>query len=497
MKHLILYFILSLVYYYYHYLLVQTSVELGSSSIFVGVNGWSTLVYFQKMIQSSSSIPLLGMNPNVEWNTNRFLNGVACSSNSEDDNDVDFCRYLQRKGIPWMLYHDLPMPNNSMSFSFPSFERHYPNNPTRLFKPTYAMILSYYGPSFTGGYEFNPNLPSHQQCVRQSITNYITNNNHQTLLNPSSIATAGRTDASVSAKATLITFSTSKHSPLFTSHQIQQIIQSTTTNSSNDGPFLRIHSITPVHAQFHATFHTTSREYIYVLPIITTDLEYYTTLAHTINTLIQPVLNRTLNYYALSHGKPRSQNQDCILYNAECWLYGTTTNNDYNDNNTNQIPSNIHTNTRVYYNPISPLDKCSDYEINNDNLTKDHGADDVVPEFGKYWNEMLYNQFQTINNNASSQDEKKVYACLVRKVHGNRFLRRMMRKLVATLYQDAQEILSQRQQYMEETNNDDFQNQNKWLKRIQNQKRTPLTAPPEGLCLWQVHIDPSMSSTSY
>ena len=184
MKQLIPSFGLLLLYYHccYYYLLAITSfVDLGNdsrSSILWGVNGWTTTINFQKSItssKSSSRIPL-GMNSNTPTNviTNNhkiksFFDGVV---NDNNHDDVDLWKYLQRKGIPWMLYHDLPMPNIS-SLQFPSFERHYPKIPTRLYKPTYAMIVSYYGPSFTGGYEFNPNLPSHQRSVRESITNHI------------------------------------------------------------------------------------------------------------------------------------------------------------------------------------------------------------------------------------------------------------------------------------------------------------------------------------
>ena len=76
-------------------------------------------------------------------------------------------------------------------------------------KSTYAMMVSYDGKSFPGGYEINPSFPPDNPTVQGTLTDHITN--VAGIPNKLWVATAGRTDAKVSAKGALVSFAAREH----------------------------------------------------------------------------------------------------------------------------------------------------------------------------------------------------------------------------------------------------------------------------------------------
>jgi tRNA pseudouridine(38-40) synthase len=306
------------------------------------------------------------------------------------------------------LFQSLPQPETPL---LPPVVPH--PNPSRKLNPTYAMVVSYSGEFFPGGYEINPqvSLPT----VRGTLTKHVADALGRSSL---TLATAGRTDAGVSAKAGLFSFVSPSLPSEFT----------VDVNKRLSVYGMKVQSIEQVSSSFHATFSTKAREYLYVLPLSNQiDEVYAANLCATMNALLQPAIGRDVDYYALSKGPIQTENTLCHLDKARFWYY--------------------------------------------DKSGQSDSDDDPVPTFSLCWKALQSSH--TANNDYDH--------CLIFRVRANRFLRRMVRKMVTSLLQQAELVLLSK--------NSSQGWQNSWIGRLATRDRSGMEgAPAQGLCLWCVHV---------
>lgn len=341
------------------------------------------------------------------------------------------------------LFQTLPLPHNSMS----------PEIIPATVQPfnklsTFAMIVSYNGLSFSGGYEHNPNLsPVHQPTVRGTLTQrMVLAMNRKSKLH---IATAGRTDAYVSAKAALFSFRTAT-TVLKDTDDLNELRNQLNKESLNND--INVHSIFCVSSSFHATFSTKSREYIYVLPFRNSsdNIAYNTILSYVADTLLSTLQNSPLDYFAFSSRKVKTATTMCTIQQAGCWFYNTA-------------------GSCVYYSA------CADK----------NETEEVVEGFGDAWGKII-------------QQQNEECGCFVFKLKSDRFLRRMIRKLINALLQETSDVLSD---YYDNSNNGIYLKDarfctakvDEWkyklIQRLEmNDRSNNPPAPPYGLFLWKVEV---------
>ena len=378
------------------------------------------------------------------------------------------------------FFSSLPMPLLDNDNNLPTPVPH--PNPARKLRPTYAMIVSYRGNHFPGGFEPNPSpspgIRHHPAAtVRGSISDRVTASLGQGYV---AVAAAGRTDVGVSAKANMFSFATKTPIPDLDSFRddfstlttAQSSSQSSSQsiwdedNNCNDND-MTIHRIQPVHASFHATFSTMAREYLYVLPLMTKSAnneqecerrnEYLQT-AKIAQLLLQQVLGIEVDYYGISAGKLKTKDTLCKLDRADVWLYDR--------------------NGQAIFQPESQ------HRLNED-------RSDVVPGFGSSWKWHCNDQQQRHLQEQEASSTQGAYAyssCMVFRVRSNRFLRRMMRKLVNSVLQEASLLLDEEEPacFSSLDGNDDWKQ--RWKQRLELKDRSNCQpAPPAGLCLWRVY----------
>lgn len=299
-------------------------------------------------------------------------------------------------------------------------------------KATYAMMLAYNGRSFPGGYEINPSFPPDNPTVQGVLTEQI--KSVAGISQKLWVATAGRTDAKVSAKGALVSFATRNY---IDDHET--FIDDLNDCFPDEGE-MRIHGIQEVDSSFHASFATTAREYVYVLPVLKNecdDSNKLQALADVSDSLLSSVVGEELDYLGISAGKVKTQTTLCTFQLAGCWYYG------------------------------SDKDEVSVQE-----------KSDVVPGFGDCWNMIIKREEQ----------HNEYSGCLVFKVKSNRFLRRMMRKLINSVLMDASDVLEKYADQDERMARKEQWKQ-KWRERVETKERGGNdAAPPEGLCLWRVDV---------
>jgi tRNA pseudouridine(38-40) synthase len=332
------------------------------------------------------------------------------------------------------------------------------------------MTLSYNGIHFPGGYEHNPNLCTNEQptvrgVLTQRLAKVLQKKSHQKL----HISTAGRTDAFVSAKSALCSFTTSAQlieeaaaAAAATAPEYQNSSQITKQDNFPVGALCRklnevsqnnditVHTILPVSSSFHATFSTKAREYVYVLPI---RCHPQTAIDNTLlpcviaDKLLNSLENLPLDYFAFSSGKVKTATTICTIQQAGCWLYNTD--GDCLHYASSTASSNF-------------IDK------------------EVTPKFGETWREVL------------RQDERNLCCyCLVFKLKADRFLRRMIRKLINALLQETMRIISDYNTSL--LDSDVIGKEEEWknsliLRLEQKDRSNNPPAPPIGLCLWRVEV---------
>lgn len=309
-----------------------------------------------------------------------------------------------------------------------------PQNPSRKKKPTYAMLVSYNGQNFSGGYEHNPNLPPQQATVQGTLGRHLASILNDPSGRGAKIATAGRTDALVSAKASLMTFNTWLHL------DIESFVSD--INACYQSGELTVHGVRSVDSTFHASFGTTAREYIYVLPILKeehSDVGRLVKTAAVVDCLLSDAIRQELDYYSLSKGAVKSADTLCTLQKARCFFFD---------------PSG-----KCLYGP------------------KDSESHDIVPGFSRSWKESITGGF-----------EGEFLGCLVFNVKSNRFLRKMMRKLVNGVLMEAATILHA-EPYLDVPVGTDPWWKNKWRRGLKKLDRSGNdAAAAEGLALWKVDV---------
>lgn len=303
-------------------------------------------------------------------------------------------------------------------------------NPTVKRKHTYAMLISYNGIRFPGGYEINPSFGADKPTCQGEL-----HKNIMSVLGMSKlwVATAGRTDAKVSAKAGLVSFATRE--------EIEPDIFVDELNASFEHGEIKIHGMKAVDSSFHASFGTTAREYLYILPILRNeygDSRQLQMLADVADSMLSNVVGKELDYIGISAGKVKTATTNCTFHNAGCWYYDT--------------------------------DDCIRKENN------------VVPGFSDCW-ESVCQQYKKRDS-----EQCEYIGCMVFKVKSNRFLKRMMRKLINSVLLDASEVLETYQDHATILAAKD-EWKDKWRQRVDTKDRSGNdAAPPEGLCLWRVDV---------
>ena len=298
-------------------------------------------------------------------------------------------------------------------------------------KSTYGMMVSYDGKSFPGGYEINPSFPPDNPTVQGTLTDHI--KNVAGIPNKLWVATAGRTDAKVSAKGALVSFATREH---IADHNnfIDEL------NNCFPGGEMKMHGIQEVDSSFHASFGTTAREYIYILPVLKSEFNDFgqlQALADVSDTLLSAVVGEELDYLGISAGKVKTATTLCKFENAGCWYYGANKNEEYQ-----QYKS------------------------------------EVVPGFGYCWRSII----------ERDEQHHEYSGCLVFKVKSDRFLRRMMRKLINSVLMDASDVLKVYPDRNDRAASKEEWKQ-KWRERVETKDRSGNdAAPPDGLCLWRVDV---------
>ncbi|CAB9523600.1 expressed unknown protein [Seminavis robusta] len=140
------------------------------------------------------------------------------------------------------LFERLPVDSVGVSKTWP------PSMPSaeNRKKRTYSLVVSYYGPTFSGGYEWNSNveLPT----VRATLTTAIESSLEDLLRGEPHhrihLQTAGRTDAGVSAKANVFSFvsrSSGKQRNLLLEKDLDEF--QTNLNQQLAGSRMRVHEI--------------------------------------------------------------------------------------------------------------------------------------------------------------------------------------------------------------------------------------------------------------
>ena len=167
-------------------------------------------------------------------------------------------------------------------------------------RQTWCLHLAYFGPAFSS---FTWQRDSPERTVWGSVEEAL-----RPLIggeNALVLACAGRTDAGVSAVGQSITFYSWK--PLDAAEIMRAL------HAGRPGA-LRLRSAHRVPRSFHATFGAKWRRYVYLLP--TTEREAAADLAAEIDTLLDPLVGKVLDYSALGRGVPKGKSTSCVLHGA-------------------------------------------------------------------------------------------------------------------------------------------------------------------------------------
>ncbi|KAL3815387.1 hypothetical protein ACHAXA_010992 [Cyclostephanos tholiformis] len=155
---------------------------------------------------------------------------------------------------------------------------------------------------------------------------------------PIEIKVAGRTDAGVSAIGQICRIRTWRAWDDGIEKYVKDFVNDNITKTGGEGLGLRIRSVECVGDGFHPTFGATCRAYAYLFDLPMDDngtIEQYrnneatirpsspqkiSTLVQKINTNLQTLEGKELDYVALSYGKVKSQTSLCTLYHARAGI---------------------------------------------------------------------------------------------------------------------------------------------------------------------------------
>lgn len=178
------------------------------------------------------------------------------------------------------------------------------NDPRRHF----LLRIAYRGSDFCG-WQTQPNndqLPSVQQTLEEWL---------QTLEKEKvDVRVCGRTDAGVHAIGQVARYR-SRNQEL-QSKDVEEHLSRLPLASNTGG--LKCLEVLPVTKSFHPSFAAKSRAYVYLIDA--KHLHNPSRVATALNTQLQSLQGRTLDYIALSYGRLKTQTSLCTLHHAKCEL---------------------------------------------------------------------------------------------------------------------------------------------------------------------------------
>ncbi len=393
----------------------------------------------------------------IQRHHNRTVEGA-----SFDHHQHEFFRNkdLFTRLIP-TLFEALPLPYNAIPQGIVKATTHTTAPNSFKHSSTFAMVLSYNGIHFPGGYEHNPNLSVDQQpTVRGILTQRLAKVLKKKTDHKLHISTAGRTDAFVSAKSALCSFTTPTLLIAAAATAFQDAPQKIEhhdwpwnvlrkrLNEESENNDIIVHSILPVSSSFHATFSTKSREYIYVLPFYSSSQDISETLLQSFvaDKLLAALQGLPLDYFAFSSGKVKTATTVCTIRQAGCWMYNST-------------------GACVY---------------NSSSVGAKTPHEEVIHGFGDTWKKVLL------------QEHQQPCCCFVFKLKSDRFLRRMIRKLINALLQETTSVIDK---YKTSSSCADeiYRKEDEWKNRLilrleQKDRSNNPPASPLGLCLWRIEV---------
>jgi len=205
--------------------------------------------------------------------------------------------------------------------------------------------------------------------------------------------------------------------------------------------------------------------------------------------MLQQVINKPTDYIGMSSGKLSSKNTVCTLLKAGCWCYDC----DGQVMVTGGSDSSRHgNNNNIHFTTDDDDDKTAAME---------ETKKDVVPGFGEKWKEHVTSEIlptsSSHQHNSDHKEEKEQFTgqCLVFQLKGNRFLRRMVRKIVNSVLQEAEDVVSFYCKNGTMTEELEKEWIHQWEERVQEKIRSGNgPAPPGGLLFWSLEVDPTIAN---
>lgn len=278
-------------------------------------------------------------------------------NNNEDENEYDH------------LFNVLYQTNNNTSTNV-SFSSSYNKKDRDTKFSSYKITVSYNGEHFCGWQQqLNSSKPSVQETLISILDPYLNptsiistsspfaNNNTRKVSSKKinnrkkkkkktiDIRVSGRTDSGVHAIGQVCRVRTFRDFDLLKKDMILYDEKEEMKNIINNHPLsisssslrkkqiLKCQKVEKVTSLFHPTFCSTSRAYVYVLdtqPFLSSSNDdqnknlILQNVCEEINKVLNPLEHKELDYFALSHGKVKTQNTTCTLTHARAFMVDIT-----------------------------------------------------------------------------------------------------------------------------------------------------------------------------
>jgi tRNA pseudouridine(38-40) synthase len=281
---------------------------------------------------SAAEIPSFRVVQDKENENDDDTDSVNQNADEHDDNDNIFTKFYMGRSCE--IVEDC-----NAEASPPTWQRR--RGPQESQYNSFRLDLCYVGPSFCGWQRQPPaqQLPSVQQVVEDTLAAAW----KQRSVN---VRCSGRTDAGVNAVGQVARVRTRDRA--VTARDVLAALETGTAsvdnsvnnsnNNSNNNSW-RCWRVSSVPDSFHPTFGTQSRSYVYMMDAASmaaaaADVDtnknhaslHVPTLVHLLNSLLQPLQGRALDYVGMSYGKVKTENTNCTLYHARAvQLVETTT----------------------------------------------------------------------------------------------------------------------------------------------------------------------------
>ena len=168
---------------------------------------------------------------------------------------------------------------------------------------TWRLEVAYYGPAFSG-FEWQPESPKPtvQACLQDAIGSLQDGRSELRL------SCAGRTDAGVSSVGQLVSFHAS-------AELRPSELAAAVARASPEPGALRLVSARRAPSDYHATYSTSWRRYVYFLPaeVGRASLEAVAAEASRIDNLLRPLAGETRDYAALGRSLPAGKETRTLL----------------------------------------------------------------------------------------------------------------------------------------------------------------------------------------